>query len=466
MKVLVTGATGLVGKNLIEHLMKNDHEPVVLTTRNPDSVKISEVPLKVFQWTPRNHQMPAEAWEGVDAVIHLAGENVADGRWSEAHKQRILQSRVDTTKTLIDSIQALEAGKRPKHFISSSAVGIYGDRGDEVIDENSGHTDDFLADVCKQWEEGSRDKVEGLKTSYIRTGIVLDDQGGALKKMLLPFKMGAGGPLGNGKQFMSWVHNDDLARLFLFILEKGLEGVYNGTAPNPCDNKTFGQVLGSVLNRPAFAPLPGFVAKIMFGEMSSILLTGQRVVPKAALAEGFEFQFEHLHDALEDLLGKSVRGERVFRVKQWLPVKRNEVFSFFAEAKNLEKITPPFLNFKIRDMSTDQIEKGTIINYSLKLHFLPMNWRTEITHWNEGESFTDFQQKGPYQKWDHTHSFFDYKGGTLVDDYVVYKLPFGFLGDFFGNWYVKRDVNKIFGYRTNVIGSLFESKPTTEAKAS
>ncbi len=299
--ILITGATGLVGSKLVATLKEKGEKDIRILTRNKSKTKNTyPYEVEVFNWDPTLGTIEEGALEGVETVIHLAGEGVADGRWTEKRKARILNSRVKGTQTLIEAIKT--SSTTPKKFISASAIGIYGDREQETLTEDSSLGHGFLADVCKQWEElGQNHGIEGMSSHSIRIGIVLSSEGGALAKMLPPFKMGAGGRLGDGHQFMSWIHIDDLVGQILFLKDNQVKhNVYNGVAPGTVDNNTFTKTLGKVLGRPTIFPVPSFGLKVLFGEMSEILLGSQRVLPNRFKEEGYKYKFENLEDALKD----------------------------------------------------------------------------------------------------------------------------------------------------------------------
>ena len=457
MKILITGATGLVGSKLLEELALAGHDDMrVLSTNKVRAKEQICFPVEVFEWNPLKNSIEDGALEGVDIIFHLAGESVADGRWSSERKKRILDSRVNGTKLLLNEIS--KSSTTPKKFISSSAVGIYGgDLSEKEIDSSAPHGNDFLAEVCQKWEESLfSNSIEGMSSHALRTGIVLSSKGGALTKMLTPFKLGAGGVLGTGTQYMSWIHINDLVSAFIFIMNNDCKSnAYNGVAPTPVTNKVFTKVLGKVLSRPTISPVPSFVLKLIFGEMSEILLKGQRVIPKGLINEGFKFEFNDLSKALEDILQYDKKGEVLFHRYQWIDSPIKDVFNFFKEAKNLEKITPEYLNFKILGMNTDNIQAGSLIDYKLQIHGVPVKWKTKISEFEDGSYFVDEQLKGPYSKWVHKHSFFTHKSGTLISDRVVYKVPLGFLGSLFAGRFIKNDVNNIFKYRNKVINNFF-----------
>ncbi len=295
MHVLVTGGTGFIGQALSPLLLDSGHS-LTLLSRSPARAARDFPQARVIEQLVQCDQ--------ADAVINLAGEPLADGRWSARRKQDFRDSRIGTTEDLLAWIEAQPAGQRPKAMVSGSAIGYYGARNDRALDEQAPPGDDFAAMLCRDWEAvAQRAEGMGLRVARLRIGVVLDRQGGALARMLPPFRMGAGGPMGDGFQWMSWVHRHDLARLLVWLLERSeASGAYNGTAPTPVRNREFASTLGKVLKRPALLTTPAIALKLLFGEMSTLLLSGQRVVPKRALAEGFEFQYPQLEPALRAIL--------------------------------------------------------------------------------------------------------------------------------------------------------------------
>jgi len=296
MHVLLTGGTGFIGRELCRQLLQAGHAVTVLS-RAPRPA--AGLPAAVHLI----HRLE-DAPTGIEAVINLAGEPLAEGRWNPTRKQIFRESRIGTTQQLLRWMGGLTV--RPRVLISGSAIGYYGPQGDEPLSERAAAGQDFAATLCRDWEtEAFKAQALSLRVCAVRIGIVLGTDGGALAKMLPPFKLGAGGPMGTGRQWMSWVTRSDLVRLMLWLLtHEAASGSYNGTAPVPLTNRDFSRTLGAVLKRPAVMTMPALVLKLMFGEMAeSLLLTGQRVVPAKAEAEGFEFQYRELEPALRHLLG-------------------------------------------------------------------------------------------------------------------------------------------------------------------
>ena len=299
MRVIVTGGTGFIGSKICENLVAKGHE-VVLFTRDASRSRDHLHPkIVVVSWAP------GASWEswisGAGAIVNLAGENIAQ-RWTDAAKRRIAASRVDAAERLCAAIA--KAPVKPSVLVNAAAVGYYGPHGDETLDEDSPPGTDFLATTCVAWEEAAR-KAEalGVRVALIRTGVVLGD-GGALAKMLPPFKAFAGGPVGSGRQWMSWIHRDDLVALFAFALQnEAARGPINGTAPNPVTMKEFAGALGRALHRPSLIPVPAAAVRALLGEMATVVLDGQRAIPRKALSLGFTFRFPEVGPALRDAVG-------------------------------------------------------------------------------------------------------------------------------------------------------------------
>lgn len=295
MKILITGASGLVGTELQKSFAAKGYEMLLASRSEPKDDRH-------VQWSIEEGFTEPEKLEGIDAVVHLAGENVSGGlRWSDEKKKAIRDSRVLGTRNVVDAISKLK--DKPKVFVASSAIGFYGERGDEEVTESSAAGDTFLADVSKAWESESRRAEDaGIRTVLLRTGIVLSKDGGALGTMLTPFKLGVGGVVGSGKQWMSWISMEDEIAIINFVIEnENIRGAVNAVSPNPVTNQEFTKTLGEVLYRPTFLPLPEFAVSMVFGEMGdALLLASTKVMPKRLTDAGFEFKYPDLKPAIEN----------------------------------------------------------------------------------------------------------------------------------------------------------------------
>jgi uncharacterized protein (TIGR01777 family) len=301
MNILITGGTGLVGSVLIKSILDKGHSVRLLTRQKRNRKGVDE-----YEWDIPKKEIDPKAFEDLDAVIHLAGEGVANKKWSSSQKEKIISSRVDSAQLLFDTLSNLE--KKPSVIVSASGVGFYGiDTGDQLMTEESPKGDGFLADVVDQWEAGI-DQFDqlGIRTVKLRIGVVLADDGGALSKMVTPIKFGIGSPLGKGTQQMSWIHIDDLSKLFLEVVENGhLKGVYNAVSSNPVTNEELTKSIGKALNRPVFMPnVPEFVLRLLLGEMSAIVTGGNKVSNEKIKTTGFEFMHENLDETLTQILNK------------------------------------------------------------------------------------------------------------------------------------------------------------------
>lgn len=298
MQVVVSGATGFVGRHLVAQLQERGDEVVAVTRDTGKALRLLGRGVRAVTW--REDEL-REAVGSAGAIVNLAGEIIFGQRWSAAQKQRILDSRVEATEKLVAAIQ--RDGPKPAVLVSGSAIGYYGAHEDEDLDEGSPPGDDFLADVCKRWESAALAAEEaGVRTVVIRTGIVLGQGGGALQRMAMPFRLFAGGPVGSGRQWFSWIHIDDLTGIILHAIDsEDLRGPLNATAPEPRTNVDFSKALGRALGRPSWIPVPAFALRLLFGEGAGFLVTGQRVLPKRTEASGYSFKYPTAEEALADL---------------------------------------------------------------------------------------------------------------------------------------------------------------------
>jgi uncharacterized protein (TIGR01777 family) len=303
VRVLVTGASGFLGSAVSDALLARGDEVVGLS-RDPERARSSNPTVGWHAWNATAERPPAAAIEGTDAVVNLIGEPI-DQRWTDEAKQRIRDSRERATKNLVDALSA--ADPRPRALVSQSAVGYYGDREEAIVDDSTEPGTTFDAGVCVAWEMAARGAEElGMRVAIIRTGLVLDREHGLLKQLLPPFRMGLGGPIAGGRQYMPWIHVDDWVRLVLWVLNgDDRSGVYNATAPNPVTNADLSKALGRVLGRPAIVPVPKLAMKARFGsELGEVVTGGQRALPRRALDSGFEFAHPEVEPALRSLLGR------------------------------------------------------------------------------------------------------------------------------------------------------------------
>ncbi|MBV8518146.1 MAG: TIGR01777 family oxidoreductase [Acidobacteria bacterium] len=297
MKIAIAGGSGFIGEPLVRRLLARGDDVAVLS-RNPAKVRAG----RGVAWDGKTQGGWADEVATADAVINLAGENIADGRWTDERKRRLVASRLDATRALVEALR--RAPQRSRVYVNASAIGFYGDRGDEELDERASRGDGFLAQLVEQWEAAAREAEPLARVVLVRFGVVLAPDGGALQKLLIPFKLGAGGPIGSGNQWMSWVDRDDAVRLIVWAVDTPVaRGVYNATASEPVRNRDFARALGRALHRPALVPTPAFALRLAFGQMADeALLAGQRVLPAHALREGFAFEHASLDAALARML--------------------------------------------------------------------------------------------------------------------------------------------------------------------
>ena len=445
-RVLVTGATGHIGYNICMAILESEIELIVLGRKNESNFRQGfSLPCKYFQWSNPAESLPPVKAMDVDAVIHLMGEPLDVRRWTERKKLEFRSSRIKSTRNMVYAIKG--AIGRIKVFLTASAIGIYGEGGDNTFTEKSKIGDSFLAKLCHDWEQEA--KKSTCRNAQLRFGIVLANDSRALKKMLPVFENGFGGPLSSGNQWMSWVHIEDIVGITMKIIhDPTLAGQINVVSPEPVRNREFTKLLASALKTKALLPVPKIALRLVLGEMAGVVLSSQKVLPEKVTANNYTFKYTKLADAFSSLFSwKESCHDRLFEQQQWTPKPLNEVFDFFSDVKNLEVLTPPLLNFKVLDKSTENLQEGTKINYKLKIRGVPAKWTSLITNWQPMNEFADVQLKGPYSKWYHRHLFRPLSGGVLLEDKVVYRLPFSRFGGNILHWFILKDIKTIFIYR-------------------
>ena len=479
----MTGATGFVGRSLCLQLQGSGHHLRVLS-RSPDKARavlgscVQVVSMDDFSTTGAN------ALEGCEAVINLAGEPVVGRRWSAAQKTRLWDSRVGITQTLVGNMARLESP--PPVLISASAVGYYGNRVATEIDETASAGSDFLADLCAAWEEAAfQAEALGTRVVTLRTGIVLGQGGGALAKLAPPFRLAVGGRIGDGKQFIPWIHMNDLVNAIEATLHnESICGPVNTVGPTPVTNRVFTKALAEAVHRPAVLPVPAPLLRLAMGESAMTLLGGQRAVPAKLLANKFEFQFPTLdgalYDLLEDTMGCTISKAKNIPESAYMKARRptyelrqetvvhapiDQVAAFFSQAENLGLLTPPDVEFSITSETPIEMRRGAEISYTIKIGKLPIRWKTQIEAWEPEQRFVDAQLKGPYRCWWHQHTFRAAGNRTIMEDRVLYALPLGILGRIAHRLKVSRMLLEIFTYRTRAIQLRFGS-PNAQRRVS
>jgi len=477
MRIVLTGATGFVGRALVLRLLRDGHA-LTAFARNPARAR-SLLGADVSLVDTADSVAHDAAVSAADAVINLAGEPLVGPRWTEQRRIVLVQSRVATTRRLVEAMR--RAPRRPRVLISASAVGYYGDRGDEALSETSTPGRDFAAQLCQAWEGAALEAAAlGVRVLTPRIGIVLGDDGGVLARLLPLFGKGLGGRLGSGRQWMPWIHQGDLCELFVRGLDDDrLRGPVNAAAPAPVRNVELTAVLAAALARPAGFTVPAAALRVAMGDAATTVLASQRVEAKVLAEAGFHFQHPELAGALADLLavpgvsfstltaehpspllvpGSTYLRERrptyLLRATATVAAPRDRVFDFFSRAENLGLMTPSAMGFTIESIPA-RVEAGATIDYHLRALGLPIGWRTSIEHWRPPEAFVDAQTRGPYRAWWHEHHFADAGDDTLMEDRVYYALPAGPFGRAAHGLVVRGELERIFRHRRHAMRLRF-----------
>lgn len=473
MRILLTGATGFLGRALTLALRRDRHTVVAWVRSEERARTLLGDQVVLLGMKPDDRALEA-ALAGCDAVVNLAGAPILT-RWSERRRAELRTSRVDLTQRLVAALERLP--RRSRVLVSGSAVGFHGDRGEAPLAESSPVGSGFLAKLCRDWEEAARRaESSGMRVVQLRTGVVLGLDGGALPAMLPPFRLGLGGRLGSGRQFLPWIHVEDWVRIALLALsDERVRGPLHATAPEPVTNREYTRTLAQVLAKSAPFPVPAFALRLALGGVASVLLESQRALP-ARLAElGFAHAFPTLEGALRDLLVDGrVRIERLtdaevlppsatlaarrptYRLTSTceLPVPLNEAFLFFSTPENLGLLTPSAMAFRIVTRSGAPCA-GSTIDYRIRVGPFPLGWRTRFEAWQAPERFVDVQERGPYRCWWHEHRFEAQGERTRMHDRVLYAPPLGVLGRLAQRLFLADQLGDIFSQRALVLRLRF-----------
>jgi len=457
--ILLTGATGMIGAAVGKMLSRQGYRLIIVSRSSPELSK-AKVPFlcEAIQADLSKEEIHPDLLSEVDYVLHLAGESVATKRWTDLYKHKLIESRVVTTSNLRSSFEKLKCS-RLKGYVGASAIGYYPESLTENYDESSGPGDTFLSKLVVSWEK-EHQKWSGLhqkpKVTSVRLGVVHSYPGGALGEVVPLFKSHVGSALGTGKQWMSWVDLEDVCGVFFWLLNKTeWSSVYNVVSPEPVVNQVWSSKLAQALNVGLILNVPSIGLRLALGERASILLESQKVQPAQLLKEGYKFQHSTLSSSFQKIKDLFEKATHVFVAEQFVAKSQSEVFAFFSEAKNLEKISPSYLRFYVKSQSPSALQEGAIIDYRLKVRGVGAKWRSKILNWNPPNGFSDLQELGPYRYWFHTHSFYPVPGGTLIQDLVRYQLPFAPFGDWIAQKYVRHEIQQIFSYRQKIVGEMF-----------
>jgi uncharacterized protein (TIGR01777 family) len=482
MRILMTGATGFVGRAVVLRLGRERHEITAWVRDAANAQALVGADVRLIEASGGQAAL-TEAVQNADAVINLAGEPIAGGRWTAKRRQRIEQSRIGLTNQLVDALAA--ATRRPAILISASAVGYYGDRGDDLLDESSPPGTGFMAEICAAWEGAAlRAETLGVRVLRMRQGVVLGLGGGFLERLLPMARRGLGGPLGSGRQFLPWIHIDDLVDVICHALvDPRLEGAIDLVAPQPVRMREMMQALGRATGRGTLPAVPAILLRAALGQSADVVLGSQRLAGEKLRACGHQVRFADLDEALEDLIGKvnavdirslasgegpgtSDSGSHaylqdrpprfVLRSRVVLDAPIDEVFDFFSRPQNLGLLTPATMSFRITS-APDVVQEGSTIDYTLRIAGTPLRWQTKIERWDPGRGFVDSQRHGPYRSWWHEHHFTAESGHTVMEDRVYFALPLGVLGTMAQSWFVAGQLRSVFGFRSQAVAQRFHA---------
>ena len=469
--VVVTGATGFIGRALVQRLLGTGHRVRAVVR---DAGRARRLLGPAVELASGDAEALGAAVADADAVINLAGESIADGRWTARRKRVLTASRIDTTRLVVGAIRA-RSTPLPV-LLSASAVGYYGDRGEAELAEDAAAGTGFAAELCQRWEsEAEAARGAARRVVRARLGVVLGRGGGALASLARVTRLGLGGPVAGGRQWLPWIHLDDAVAAIVHALDGTLDGAVNVVAPEQVRQRDLARALGGALHRPSFMPTPGALLRVVLGEGAALVRASQRVVPAALTRGGFTFAHPRLAEALADLTAapdvairavtraevpdvpylRRRRPSHVLVARTRIDAPLAEVFEFFAAAENLAVITPPAMGFAIVTPTPIAMADGAVIDYRLRALGLPIRWRTIIEQWRAGDGFVDAQHRGPYRAWWHEHRFVADGDATVMTDTVWYAAPAGPLGRLMNRLAIAGQLRGIFGYRGSVIRHRF-----------
>jgi len=464
MKIFLSGATGFVGRHLILRLLRDGHE-ITAWVRNPSKASLSLGGEVSIAGGADSYELPPDALDGFDAVINLAGEPIAGGRWTKKRKLSILKSRVETTKALVNGIKSTP--KAPHIFISASAIGYYGSTVEnDVTNEHGSNGNGFLPQICAAWEAPLSEVPESTRVVTTRIGLVLGLQEGLLGKLTPVFDAGVGGVMGSGRQMMSWIHITDLVEIIATALtNKNFEGPINCVAPNAVSHEVFCKTLAKVLNRPCLFGVPSIALQMALGESSQLILDGAHITSEKLPTLSFQFEYENLHNALTDIFGKKKPIIIEKRTKGSLGSYRlacativnhdfHHVRPFFFTPKSLAVLSPPGSGLELLYGYEEKMRQGTEMAFKIKMGPIPQTWVANIEE-NNPEYFIDTQVKGPMRYWHHKHSFTALESGTELRDEVNFSMPLGFLGKIALELFAKNMLQRLFVYRNHMLKLRF-----------
>ncbi len=454
--ILMMGGSGFIGSALGESLAADGWKIKLLTRKISDHEGLISYPCSLLEW--ENGLIPPNALDDVTVVINLVGQSIADHTWTSKYRSKILNSRIDAVRALKKALH--QQTKKPDLILQASAIGFYSSDPDHTYDEQSPSGTGFLAETCQAWESEAQELAQSVRLVIMRSGLVLGWEGGAFPTLHDIYCSGLGARLGHGQQWMNWIHIRDVIRFVKkTIADSSYEGAFNLVAPNNVRNKDFHQLLSQYTPSLQKLKAPQIATKMLLGTRSELVLQGSHVLPKKLLDANFKFEFATLSQCFKELFDNTKNTHaHVLHAHQWLPISIQEAWSFVATAENLEKITPPWLNFKVLKTSTPSIEKATRIEYKLLFHGIALRWTSEISSWEKEQKFSDKQIRGPYKSWNHQHTFENLGEGTLIKDHIEYTLPCFPLGEL-ALPLVKRDLKIIFNYRKQALKKLLGKFP-------